>query len=152
MRASFLVVTLALYGCNNRYESDELHLAWEPPSGVRLVEAKPGLVTFSEGFEIRSLPTQMELPDEKGVEAFLGDVVKAANLNIPVTPASAKLGTLPIGAVARFEVKEGTNRTLIYVVPEPGETLIFKLTAPTSEYGKIEAQFERSFGSLKLRK
>ena len=64
---------------------------------------------------------------------------------------TARAGTLPAGDVARYELSTRGARTLVYLVPAKDRSILLTLTAPDSEYGRLQNQFERSLSTLALR-
>jgi len=159
MRSSSLAgfFLCALSACSNTFMSQQMHLRWEAPSGVKLVEETAGppiTARFTDGFEMRLVTgelTGLNAPDEKQLEPLLVEALQRAGMAaVTGTPASMKTGSLPLGPVARYEVKVPPLRQLIYLVRVPSGFLVLSMVAPVADYVRQEAQFERSFASMTI--
>lgn len=147
-----LIGLLAALGCSGEYRSELLAVRYTPPSGAKLLgeEAGPPKVArFSGGIELRSWSGPALPIDEAQPEWMVGTIAQAAGLEGDGAVLSAKVGSLPAGQVARFELKRGHKRTLLYYLPLEGRSLVATLSAPESQYGKLESRFERSLSSLR---
>ncbi|MHB8879341.1 MAG: hypothetical protein ACYC8T_37070 [Myxococcaceae bacterium] len=155
MRTSFiLALCLALAGCSNTFESALLKVKYEPPRGVKLSGEEtgpPAVARFTQGIELRSVPAAPPTVDEAHLEALLEEVRAASKLSAPGRMVSARTGTLSIGPVVRFEVKDRDSRSLVYFIPLEGRYLVASVTAPESRYGMLETQVERSLSTLERR-
>src|SRR5688500_9210245 len=123
MRAACLVVVCGVVvSCSNTYDSALLRLKYEPPAGVKLVEELPGppaMARFNNGLEIRSVVDELPEADDHALETWLPAALELAGLPaLSAPPTSARAGSIPLGPVARYEVKSSGRRSLIYVVPQ----------------------------------
>jgi hypothetical protein len=140
-------------GCSRDYDSPLLGISWTPPAGTRLVEEAPGPVphaTFDDGAAWYRLGAAFPL-DEATLKDQLPNVLAAAGVAAGGSVGSAKLGTLPAGSVARYELSGGGGHTLVYVIPQGAGTLLLLFRAPSARYGSASAALERSLAQLRLR-
>lgn len=145
---------LALSACSNAYDSALLKVRYTPPSGMKLtseVAGPPAVATFGQGLELRAVAGAAPAIDEAHFDALLDQLREGAKVAAPGRLSSARPGSLPVGAVVRFEVKGEGTRSLVYFVPLEGRYLVVSLTAPEARYGMLEAQVERSLSSLEAR-
>lgn len=143
---------LGLSACSSRYESALLRLSYEPPSGVKLVGERvgpPAVARFSSGLELYSVPSGPLDLEEARLETTLQEALAAAGTTVPGKLTSRRAGSIQTGPVARFELKDGTSRTLIYLIPLQGRFLLVRLTAGEADYGTLGAAVERSLSSLR---
>lgn len=105
----------------------------------------PSVVPFDGGLELRvvpGLPPRLDAPAES--------VLAAASVPVPGRRLSATQGTLPAGAVARYEFQQGTSRTLVYFLPLTNRFVLILYTAPERDYGPGSARVERSLSTLQI--
>ncbi|WP_232293533.1 hypothetical protein [Stigmatella aurantiaca] len=140
-------VLLAL-GCSRPLTSEALALQYEPPSGVRFTSEEagpPAVAHFEGGLELRSVPgtaLTLETPAE--------EVFRLAGVPLPGKAVQQARGTLPAGAVARYEFLKGNVRTLVYVLPRPDRFVLITFSASEQDYGPRSSRVERSLSTLKL--
>lgn len=150
-----LVLCAVMAGCSNAYDSALLRLHYDPPSGVKLLDESagpPGVAHFSGDVEIRVAASALPELDEKKLEELLPQALASAGATLPAgRVTSAKLGTITMGPVARYEFKGPSNRALLYLVPNGARFLVVTLSTPLSTDGKTEAHFEQSLASLRPR-
>ena len=140
------LVLLCSVGCSRRMDSSVLGLQYEPPSGMALRSEQsgtPSVAHFEGGLELRSIPGTPPRLDT-APEAVLA----AAGLPVPGRPLNSTQGTLPAGAVARYEFQQGSSRTLVYFLPRPDRFVLVLYTAPEQDYGPGSARVERSLSTL----
>ena len=145
---------LTLAGCSRGYESDLLGLRFEPPASMKLQREEAGpppVAFFSSGLELRSIPGKPPSVAESHLRQTLEELRSSSGVSLPGELVSARAGTLPAGTVARYELETENARTLVYVVPASDRYVLLTLTAPDSEYGRLQNQFERSLSTLTLR-
>lgn len=143
---------MCVLGCSNPYESPTLQLAYQPPSGVKLLEEKAGKVAraqFSNGMVLYSIEGA-SLPLE---QAKLDELVGAALASAGAPPCdkrlSSDLGSLPLGAVGRWECRTGAARMLVYYAPLQGRSVLVTLAAPDGQYGALATRVESTLSSLR---
>ncbi|SEK99237.1 hypothetical protein SAMN05444354_103261 [Stigmatella aurantiaca] len=144
----WLLPLLLALGCSRPVTSDALGLQYEPPSGVSFASEEagpPAVAHFEGGLELRSVPGP-ELPLETPPE----EVFRLAGVSLPGKAVQQARGTLPAGAVARYEFLKGNVRTLVYVLPRPDRFVLVTFSAPESDYGPRSSRVERSLSTLKL--
>lgn len=158
MRNTILMLlagALALCGCSRTYESGLLGLEYEPPRGFELLneqQGPPALARFSKGLELRSAEAKLPEISEAHLDAILRQAWKASGTEgEPGEVVSARVGTVRNLPVARYALREGGSRTLVYVVPHDARFVLVRLTTSESAYAQLESLVERSLGSLKLR-
>jgi hypothetical protein len=122
---------------------------------VKVVEEGPGppaVARFTGGVELRSVSSPLPDLDPRQVEDLLPHVVQEGKLAFPgARLVSAKVGSLPVGPVARFDLKGEQDRVLLYVIPDGERFLVIWLTVPAGDDGRREARFERSLASLSFK-
>lgn len=151
MRAWILVAALALAGCKgSEVKSTQLRLSWKPPRGVSLVEESPAALRFTDGVEIHSVAGEVPAIDEAQLDALLAAVLSRAKLPPLEKRISARIGSVPAGAVARWVLAGGGQRALHYYLPLKGRFLLISLTAPEGSFGTRESQLDLSLSSLKI--
>ena len=153
--ARAVVVCTLAWGCTSTYISAILGVRYEPPSDVKIVDETPGppaVARFSGGVEMRAVGSPLPALDPRQVEELLPHVVQEAKIVLPAGKlVSAKVGSLPVGPVARYDVKGAQERVLLYVIPDGERFLTLSLTVPAGDDGRREARFERSLASLALK-
>ncbi len=147
----WLLVVVALVGCKgNEVRSTALRLSWKPPRGVTLLEETPAALKFTGGVEIHSIDGAPPPIDEGQLDALLLTVLGKAKLEPLATRISARGGSVPAGAVARWVLSGGGNRALHYYLPLPGRFLTVSMTAPEGEFGTKESQLDLALSTLKI--
>ncbi len=150
MAASLLLVA----GCSREYESQLLGIRYEPPPSMKFEREEAGpppVAHFRGGLEIRSIPGTPPPVAEPQLRQTLETLRSTPGLKLQGELVTARAGTLPAGEVARYELSTKGARTLVYVVPAKDRTILLTLTAPDSDYGRLQNQFERSLSTLTLR-
>jgi hypothetical protein len=151
MRRWVLIAALALGGCKgSEVRSAALKLSWKPPRGVSLVEETPGALRFTGGVEIHSVDGAPPPIDEGQLDPLLLTVLTRAKLEPLPTRISARGGSVPAGAVARWVLSGGGNRALHYYLPLKDRFLTVSLTAPEGEFGPKESQLDLALSTLKI--
>ena len=151
MRTWIVIAALALGGCkSNEVKSTQNGLTWKPPRGVSLVEEAPGVLRFSDGVEVHSVSGEAPAIDESQLDALLLAVLPRAHVEPLEKRISARGGSIPAGAVARWVLAGGGNRALHYYLPLKGRFLLISLTAPEDSFGTKESQLDLSLSSLKI--
>jgi hypothetical protein len=151
MRACLLIAVLALSGCKGgEVKSETLKLSWKPPRGVSLVEETPGALHLSNGVELKSIDGEGPALDEGKLDATLLEVLGKAKVDPLEKRISARLGSVPAGAVARWVLAGGGNRALHYYLPLKGRFLLISMTASEAAFGTAESQLDLSLSSLKI--
>ncbi len=148
-------LALATLGCASGYDSATLGLAFSPPRGIKLqTEAvgPPKVAQFSSGLRLVVAERAPPAIDEGSLETLLFEVLSAAQTEVPGKQVSARVGSLNIGPVVRYELKEGRVRSLIYYIPLEQRFALAILTAPEDRYGMLETQVERSLSALAVRR
>ena len=146
------LLSVSLVACSSGYQSQQLKVSLVPARGIKLQEEEAGpptIARFSSGFELRSVVGSGPALDEGQLPAALDQVVAGAKLPSLGTLLSSRLGTLPIGKVARFELRGSGSRTLLYFIPLGRRFLVARLTQPEREYGLSQPQVELSLSSLR---
>lgn len=150
--AACAAVLLSAGSCQRAYESPALSLRYEPASGVRLLDESagpPAVAHFTGGLEIRSVTGALPPLEEKQLDSVLTLALTRAGRTVAGTVAASQAGTMHTGPVARYEIKDGKQRTLVYLVPLGGRFLVITLTADVADYVRTESTFERTLHSLK---
>lgn len=146
------LVTVA--ACSSAVELASVGVSYEPASGVKLLEEVPGppaVARFSGDLAFSMSPGLFTLPAEKDLEAALSPALGRAGLVVEGTVASARLGSLHLGPVARYELRAAAHRTLVYLVPAGTRLLAITLKVPNGGDVKTESTFERTLSSIRLR-
>jgi hypothetical protein len=142
-----LLLLSCAVACSRRMESQALGIQYEPPPGMAVLAEEPGppvVARFQGGLELRSVqgtPPRLDAPPE--------EVLAAAGVPVPGTKLNATQGTLTAGPVARYELQQGTSRTLVYFLPRTDRFVLVLYTAPERDYGPGSARVERSLSTLK---
>lgn len=90
--------------------------------------------------------------NEKELESLLVHALREAKATPPAERiTSARLGSLPVGAVARYDLKSPSNTALVYLIPGDARFLVVMLSVPAGEDGRMEGKFERSLASLRFK-
>ena len=151
MRGWMLIGVLTLAGCKgNEVRSTALKLSWKPPRGVSLLEEAPNLIRFTEGVEVHSVDGEPPPIDEGQLDALLLNAFGRAKIDLLPTRISARIGSVPAGAVARWVLSGGGGRALHYYLPLKGRFLTISMTAPEGAFGTLESQLDLSLSSLKI--
>jgi hypothetical protein len=151
-RRLVLAGCLPLVACSRKYESDALDLAWVPPSGVRLVAETPGppaRAAFEGGIAWYAVPGPAASLDESALQATLQAVADGARASVSGKLVSARVGSLAVGPVARYELSADESRTLAYVIPRSRDTVLLVLSAESASYGRTSANLEASLSTLR---
>lgn len=152
MRRWLMVIALVLGGCKgDEVKSAALGLSWKPPQGVSLANEAAGLLSFSGGVELRSIPgAPPPLGEEGQLDALLLTALTAAKVEPLAKRISGRLGDIPAGKVARWVLSGGGQRALHYYLPLSDRFLLISMTAPEAAFGTKESQLDLSLSSLKI--
>jgi hypothetical protein len=140
--------------CSRAFESSPLGMAWTPPSGVRLVSqdsGPPARAVFEGGITWYRIDGAAVSMGERGLPAMLESIAAAGHVALNGTVTSARTGTLPVGAVARYELRAAATRTLAYVIPRSGGAMLLLATASEAQYGRTSASVELSLSTVRWR-
>ncbi|HEX4621316.1 MAG TPA: hypothetical protein VH208_07090 [Myxococcaceae bacterium] len=143
---------LLLAACSRKFDSQALGLVWTPPAGVRLISESAGpppRATFEGGIAWYAIPGLSTSLDESTLQATLQSVADAARTPLHGKISSAKVGSILIGSVIRYELNGEDARTLAYVIPHLGDTVLLVLTSDASAYGRTSANLEMSLSTLR---
>lgn len=155
MRALLLALMLvAGTGCFGKLESDLLHLSYQAPKPLRLLkerEGPPPTAMFTGGLVFTDVG-EMAVPTDANLPELLGKAFETAKLERDPETVSAKVGSLPAGPVARWELKGPRLRTLAYLVHRPGHAVLVTFSAPEGHFGPQAARIEASLASLQFMK
>jgi hypothetical protein len=143
---------LLLAACSRKFDSQALGLVWTPPAGLRLISESAGpppRATFEGGVAWYVLPGLSTSLDESTLQATLQSVADAARAPLRGKISSAKVGSILVGSVIRYELTAEDGRTLAYVIPRFGDTVLLVLTSDESAYGRTSANLEMSLSTLR---
>jgi hypothetical protein len=143
---------LVLAACSRKFDSEVLGMAWTPPAGVRLIaenKGPPPRATFTAGIAWYVVPGLVASLDESTLQATLQQVADAARASVAGKLSSARVGSLLVGSVVRYELIAEDGRTLAYVIPRSSDTVMLVLACDEASYGRTSANLEASLSSLR---
>jgi hypothetical protein len=141
---------LLLASCSRGYDSPLLGVKWQPPAGFELgreASGPPRVAEFGSG--LRLLRTDGALPTE-GTPEVLAQAARSAAGLPPAEVLDCRTGTLPAGAVVRCELRQGSDRELLYLVPQKVGAVLVDLVAPEARFGPLSAKVEGSLSTLRV--
>ena len=152
-RVLALLLLLAT-ACSSGFESDALGVRWTPPKAFSLESQQagpPAAANFSPGLELRRVDLKLPIPEETNVGALLEQIREAAGVPTGAELVSARVGSIPAGSVARYELKQRSERFLVYVLPKGEQSLLLTLRAEEGRFSQLQNALERSLTTLKVR-
>jgi hypothetical protein len=149
-----VAAAFASVGCSNVYDSAAMGVHYKPPRGVQLLHEQPGpptLAQFEDGLELRSVPGDAVAVDESKLATLLAEVCPKAGVDCGGEVMSSRIGTVGTKAVARYTIKSGDNKRLVYYIPHGKRFLLLTFTATAGHYADVENHVELSLASLKFK-
>ncbi|MBX5481258.1 MAG: hypothetical protein IRZ16_05325 [Myxococcaceae bacterium] len=155
-RRVLVVATVAAScaGCSRGVDSALVGFVFEPPRGVKLIHEDPGpppRATFEGGLEIRAVKGTLTGLARGDLPSALEQAMRETGLTLPGTPRSSKGGTIPAGAVGRYEFGDARTGTLLYLVQGDGRYFAVTLTAPKTGFDRRVNALELSMSTLRFR-
>lgn len=128
-------------------------MRWKPPQGVKLEsEATEGTVTtakFTGGVEVRAV--EGAAPSTEGdLDALRVKVMEGSKITSPGEVVMGRSGSIPNGPTVRWEMRSGSDRSLLYYVPGNNRYVVITLTAPSAGFDRKSDKFELALASLKV--
>ncbi len=140
--------------CSSGFESDTLGVSWKPPKAFALESQEAGpppSAKFSQGLELRRVDLKLPEPTETSVGPMLEQVRAPAAVPQGAQLVSSRVGSIPAGAVARYELKDRGERFLVYVLPRDEQAFLLSLRADEGRFSQLSNTLERSLTTLKVR-